>query len=286
VVSNLNSGTYVFTPTILPGQCITTTNFVVTVNPFVTPTFSFGTAMNLCAGATPPALPGVSLNGISGTWSPAVINNITSGSYTFTPNAGQCSTGSVTLTVTVVPVPSMSSSHSDTAVYDGALVPSYIPSGTPAGVGFSWTNSNPSIGLSASGSGPVPSFTGINLTPNPVSGTITVTPVNNGCAGSSQTYIITILPLYKDIFVPTVFSPNGDGKNDLLHAYSNYIVKLEMRIFNQWGQEIEVITDKSHGWDGRYKGKPQPVGVYAYALQALMTDGRTIKMKGSITLLR
>jgi gliding motility-associated-like protein len=132
----------------------------------------------------------------------------------------------------------------------------------------------------------VPSFTGKNLTASPISGTITVTPVNNGCSGASQKYVITVLPLNKDIFVPTVFSPNGDGKNDVLYAYSNYISKLEMRIFNQWGQEITVITDSHQGWDGRYKGKPQPVGVYAYALQALMTDGRTIKMKGSVTLLR
>jgi gliding motility-associated-like protein len=213
------------------------------------------------------------------------MSNQNSGSYTFTPSAGQCATGPVTVSVTVIAPPS-GNGRSDTAVYDGATVPSYVPTGSPAGVSFTWTNSNPAIGLPASGSGNVPSFTGTNMTPNPISGTITVTPVINGCAGASRTYIITILPLYKDIFVPTVFSPNGDGKNDLLFAYSNYIVKLEMRIFNQWGQEIVLITSRNQGWDGKYKGKPQPVGVYAYALQAVMTDGRTVKMKGSITLLR
>ena len=286
VVSNLNSGTYIFTPNIPPGQCITTSSFKVTVNPNVTPTFSFGAAMNLCAGAAAPALPTVSTNGIIGTWSPATIDNVNAGTYTFTPNAGQCSTGAVNLTVSIIAVPSLGTSHSDTTVVDGSLLPLYDPRGTPAGINFNWINSNPSIGLAASGSGPVPSFTGKNLTANPITGTITVTPVNNGCSGLSQKYIITVLPLNKDIFVPTVFSPNGDGKNDLLYAYSNYIVKLEMRIFNQWGQEIMVITDKNQAWDGRYKGKAQPVGVYAYALQALMTDGRTIKMKGSVTLLR
>jgi large repetitive protein len=59
-----------------------------------------------------------------------------------------------------------------------------------------------------------------------------------------------------------------------------------MRIFNQWGQEITVITDKSRGWDGRFKGRPQPVGVYVYTLRVVLTDGKAITMKGNISLLR
>lgn len=98
--------------------------------------------------------------------------------------------------------------------------------------------------------------------------------------------MITVIPLDKDVFVPNVFTPNGDGKNDVLYAYSNYISKLEMRIFNQWGQQVELITDPKKGWDGRFKGTPQPVGVYVYTLTAVMTDGRTIHSKGNITLLR
>ena len=93
-------------------------------------------------------------------------------------------------------------------------------------------------------------------------------------------------PLNKDVFVPNVFSPNGDGKNDVLLVYGNYIDKLEMRIFNQWGQQIALINSRTQGWDGRDNGKPQPVGVYMYALRAVMSDGRTIQLKGSITLVR
>ena len=108
----------------------------------------------------------------------------------------------------------------------------------------------------------------------------------NGCPGVARTYVITVKPLNKDVFVPNVFSPNGDGKNDILYAYGNYIDKLDMRIFNQWGEQIITITDKSRGWDGTHRGKAQPVGVYVYVLQATLSDGRTVKMKGSITLLR
>jgi gliding motility-associated-like protein len=59
-----------------------------------------------------------------------------------------------------------------------------------------------------------------------------------------------------------------------------------MRIFNQWGQQVAFLNSQTQGWDGTHKGKPQPVGVYVYALRATMTDGRTVDLKGSITLVR
>jgi gliding motility-associated-like protein len=90
----------------------------------------------------------------------------------------------------------------------------------------------------------------------------------------------------KDVFVPNIFSPNGDGKNEVLMIYGNHISKVDMRIFNQWGEQVEHITDKVKGWDGRQRGKPQPVGVYVYILSALMTDGRTMQVKGTVTLVR
>ena len=72
----------------------------------------------------------------------------------------------------------------------------------------------------------------------------------------------------------------------MLFVYGNYITKLEFRIFNQWGEQMIDISNRSQGWDGTYKGKPQPTGVYVYVLRATLADGRTIDMKGSITLLR
>jgi gliding motility-associated-like protein len=108
----------------------------------------------------------------------------------------------------------------------------------------------------------------------------------NGCAGAARSYVVTVKPLNKDVFVPNVFSPNGDGKNDILFVYGNYIDKLDMRIFNQWGEQVIMITKPANGWDGTHRGKAQPVGVYVYTLQATLSDGRTVKLKGSITLLR
>jgi large repetitive protein len=253
------------------------------VKQIVTPTFSFGTSRSICIGASVPALTLTSGNNIAGTWSPSVVDNQANGVYTFTPDAGECA-NTTTLTVAVNAIPTLSI-RTDTTVTDGALVPTYNFVAS-AGANVNWFNSNTAIGLAANGTGPVPSFTAINEGTAPVTATVTATPVIGGCAGSDQTYKITVVPLDKDLFVPNVFSPNADGKNDILFVYGNYIEKVDMHIYNQWGQEIASITDKTQGWDGRHKGNPQPVGVYVYVLKAELRGGKTVNLKGSITLIR
>jgi gliding motility-associated-like protein len=284
-VSNQASGVYTFTPVAVPGKCLVPATFTVTVDPILTPTFAFGNTLTLCSGSTAPVLPATSTNGIAGTWSPEVIDVRNPGTYTFTSAAGQCAIPTVTLTVAINPTPTMNAIE-NISVYDGTTVQASSFSGTPNGVGYTWNNSNTAVGLAASGMGNVPSFKATNMSAGNITSTVTVTPTLNGCNGAARTYVVTVMPMDKDVFVPNVFSPNGDGKNDLLLVYGNYITKMEMRIFNQWGQQLEVITDKNRGWDGRYKGKAQPVGVYLYTLQANLSDGRTVKLKGFVNLVR
>jgi large repetitive protein len=283
-VSNTTSGTYTFTPS--AGVCATTQTFTVTVNPIVTPAFSFGTTASICVGAPVATLSTTSTNNITGTWSPATVSSATAGTtvYTFTPTAGQCATPQI-YTVEVSTVPTVTV-PANTTVNDGTLIPATTFTITPAGATVTWTNSNTAIGLAASGTGNVPQFTATNPGNTDITATITVTPRNNGCIGTPRTYTITVKALDKGVFVPNVFSPNNDGKNDKVMIYGNYISKVEMRIFNQWGQQVAFLNSQSQGWDGTHKGKPQPVGVYVYALRATMTDGRTVDLKGSITLVR
>lgn len=280
-VNNQSSGTYIFTPT--AGVCALPFNYTVTVSPIVVPRFNIGTLMSVCTGTVPPTLLPTSTNGITGTWSPAVIDPAVTGTYTFTPSAGQCASPTAFI-YEVNAVPSMSS-HADTTVKAGDMVSAFNFTATPGSV-VRWTNNNATIGLAASGTGIVPSFKAINENTFPVFGTVTLTPANNGCLGTTQTYKITVLPLSRDLYVPNVFSPNNDGKNDIFYVYGNYISKIELQIFNQWGQHITTITDKNQGWDGKFKGNPQPVGVYVYVLKVEMQDKREINMKGSITLVR
>ncbi|MGK2864640.1 MAG: gliding motility-associated C-terminal domain-containing protein, partial [Chitinophagaceae bacterium] len=285
IVNNQASGVYTFTASAPADQCIRSTTFTVTVNPILTPVFSFGTTLTVCSGSAVPALPTTSTNGIKGTWSPATVSNQVSGVYTFTSTAGLCAKPTVTFTLTVSPTPSVNA-IADTSVYDGSVIPATSLSATPAGANFNWNNTNSTIGLASSGSGNVPSFTATNRNDADAMATISVTPTLNGCTGAAKTYNVSVKPLSKDVFVPNIFSPNGDGKNDVLYVYGNYIVKLEMRIFNQWGEQVELINNRTKGWDGNQRGKAQPVGVYVYVLKAELLDGRKVNMKGSITLVR
>jgi subtilisin-like proprotein convertase family protein len=97
VVSNTTTTTYTFTPT--GGGCATTASLTVEITPQVTPVFD--TPAPVCFGTTAPVLSTTSNNGIVGTWTGPVSNTAT-GSYTFTPNGGQCASSSV-LTVSVLP---------------------------------------------------------------------------------------------------------------------------------------------------------------------------------------
>jgi gliding motility-associated-like protein len=90
----------------------------------------------------------------------------------------------------------------------------------------------------------------------------------------------------KNLFVPNVFTPNGDGRNDILMVFSNSITTMNFRIYNQWGNEVFVSTDPRKGWDGTINGQPQPVGVYVYVLRVRLFDGTELQKKGSISLLR
>jgi hypothetical protein len=94
-INNTATTEYTFTPD--AGQCATTTTLTITIEDNITPTFD--AVGPFCNGATITPLPTTSLNGITGTWSPA-INNTATTEYTFTPDAGQCATTS-TLTITI-----------------------------------------------------------------------------------------------------------------------------------------------------------------------------------------
>jgi gliding motility-associated-like protein len=92
-----------------------------------------------------------------------------------------------------------------------------------------------------------------------------------------------VIPLAE---VPTGFSPNGDGKNDILFVRGYGIRTMVFRIYNRWGQKIFESNDKSIGWDGTFKGAKQEMEVYAYTLDVDFKDGTKDFKKGNVTLLK
>ncbi len=107
----------------------------------------------------------------------------------------------------------------------------------------------------------------------------------NGCRAFDT---VTVDVDYRDnLFIPSAFSPNGDGKNDVFHiANLTFQRVLEFRVFNRWGQEVFYSNDNQHGWDGKWKGVPQDMGSYQYLIRLGYPDGLVETYKGAVTLIR
>jgi gliding motility-associated-like protein len=88
------------------------------------------------------------------------------------------------------------------------------------------------------------------------------------------------------IYVANAFTPNGDGKNDIVYVHGDGIQSMSFHIYDQFGELIFTSNSLTIGWDGTYKGTKQPVGVYVYYVQATMYNGQKLTKKGTITLLR
>lgn len=104
----------------------------------------------------------------------------------------------------------------------------------------------------------------------------------NGCVDTAFRDVVIFLPPS----VPTGFSPNGSNSNDILYVYGGIFTELEFKIYNNWGELIFTSTDQTQGWDGTYKGVPQPIGVFVWTVKATTPDGAKHEKAGDVTLLR
>lgn len=87
--------------------------------------------------------------------------------------------------------------------------------------------------------------------------------------------------------VPNAFSPYGSpGVNDVFRVKHSSLVRFDGRIFDSWGKQIFRWTNPDEGWDGKYRGKMMPTGVYYYVIEAEGADGIKYKRKGDINILR
>ncbi len=105
-----------------------------------------------------------------------------------------------------------------------------------------------------------------------------------GCTDTACTVIpVQVTPL---IDVVSAFTPNNDGTNDKAVVFGFGVTDMVFRIYNRWGELVFETNNFKQGWDGRYKGKPQPMDAYGYTLSATLIDGTEVKRSGSITLVR
>jgi gliding motility-associated-like protein len=90
-----------------------------------------------------------------------------------------------------------------------------------------------------------------------------------------------------NIYVPRVFTPNNDGTNDILKPILVGIAQFHyFSIYNRWGNLIFTTQDPNQGWDGTFRGVPQPVETYLWIGEGIDTNGKKIVQRGMVSLVR
>ena len=107
-----------------------------------------------------------------------------------------------------------------------------------------------------------------------------------GCADSAfvTVYVFKTNP---SIFVPTAFTPNNDGLNDVVRPIAVGIRQINyFSVYNRWGERVFTTTVNRQGWDGRINGRVQNSGVFVWMVSAIDYLGKSIFLKGTVTLIR
>ncbi len=164
----------------------------------------------------------------------------------------------------------------DTTVIIGQTIP--IPGNAGLNMIYNWT---PTTDLSCTTCSNPTSFSLVDIVY-----TTDVTDLNS-CFSTVNTFTIKIIPK-ATVDVPTAFTPDGDGTNDVIYVDGWGIKKLiYFRIYNRWGQLLFESTDLKTGWDGYYNGVLQNMETYVYQASAqTYTDVAPVEIKGSFKLIR
>jgi gliding motility-associated-like protein len=114
---------------------------------------------------------------------------------------------------------------------------------------------------------------------------ITLT-VSNGVCSDIDSLSIEVLEDEPTLYIPNVFTPNGDYINEIFNVKATNIKEFDMEIFDRWGLKMYSTNDISKGWDGKVKNMEVPQGVYFYLITAKGIDNVIINKQGSLMLLR
>ena len=107
----------------------------------------------------------------------------------------------------------------------------------------------------------------------------------NECGSYADSLTIATGPC--DIMMPTAFTPNGDGLNDLFRVKYPFSVKqFNMQIFDRWGEKVFETEDINKGWDGTWRGSPALQDTYVWVIRFVDINNTQQQLKGTITLLR
>jgi gliding motility-associated-like protein len=183
-----------------------------------------------------------------------------------------CAPVSDQVTVTVNPLPNAEAGPDDTIQIGGSVQ----LTGT-GGVQYTWA---PAAGLSNAAI--------FNPVASPDSSTVYVLTVTNvyGCQ-NTDTMEVHVFNYLQPYWIPTTFTPNGDGHNDVLYVRGGGFLTFEFSVFNRYGEQIFDSKDINEGWDGKAPtGQPAPIDAYVYKINGVLNDGTKVDAKGLVNLVR
>jgi len=267
-VSPSSTTSYIVTGTI--GNCSNSDTAIVTVSPTILISVNDTT---ICSGqqATLTATGASSYtwsNGLN-TNSQQTVSPTSTTSYIVIGTTGACVSADTAI-VTVNPTPNLTL-NCDTSITLGDSVQLEVN-------GASFYSWSPTEELSCS--------TCSNPITSPNSSTVycVVGTNTNGCSDTACVNIF-INNECGNIWVPSAFSPNEDGENDVLYVYGKCIKSMEFKIFNRWGEKVFESNDPTVGWNGYFHGKKMNTDVFVYFLNAENYNGLKVKLKGNITIM-
>lgn len=110
----------------------------------------------------------------------------------------------------------------------------------------------------------------------------------SGCPDSTTVRVVVLNPEcgLPNVFVPTGFTPDGDGLNDDFKVYGFIVETMQLMVYNRWGEKVFETSSQSTGWDGTFNGKKLPPDVYGFYLKVGCINGEQYEHKGNVTLIR
>jgi gliding motility-associated-like protein len=267
------------------GGCSTTGSVNVSTVPY--PVVNAGPDTTVCFGTS--AFLNGSTNGTTFSWAPVnslsssstlspVASPLTTTNYILTavsPASGCPKNSKDTVRVTVLPKINAFAGN-DTAIVVGQPL-QFNGSG---GVRYQWI---PATNLSnATIPNPVATYTGSF---DSIRYQLLV--YNEADCVDSAYITVKVFRTNPQVFVPSAFTPNGDGINDIIRPIAVGVTQIQyFRVYNRWGQLIFSTTQNGQGWNGKINGKDQGTGVYVWIVKAVDFTGKEIIEKGTVTLIR
>jgi gliding motility-associated-like protein len=274
------NSTQTFTVTAIDGNnCQNTDQIVVTINPL--PTINAGADESICAGTNiilsgSGGLSYIWTNGVNDGQSFAPGTGTNTYTVTGTDANGCINTDNVTITVLPVPVADFSA---DTTIGYSPLNVTFTNNSANANQMF-WDFADNNSFVNDNNQTVNYSFTNIGTYP-------VILVASNGICTDSALVNITVLPFPDPIiYIPNVFTPNGDSVNDVFWIDVKFAATIEVQIFNRWGDlmlEMKNFTDR---WDGKINGNEVSDGVYFHKYIILDLNGKTVQGHGNITIER